>query len=157
MDLSALPITYRGVIHDRFRDENDHMNVAWYVYLFDQAAEGFFQLFGLDRAYREANQASTFALEQHIRYLREVRIGQAVTVRSRAVARSAKRFHFMQFLVIDEGGVLAATEEAVGTHMDMVIRRTSPMPPHITAAYDRMLDEHMRLPWPAPVCGAMKP
>lgn len=156
MDLSSLPITYRAVIPDAFRDENDHMNVMWYVHLFDQAAGGFFQLFGFDRAYFEANQASTFALEQHVRYLREVRIGQAVTVRARAVSRSAKRFHFMQFLVIDEGGVLAATEEAVGTHMDMRVRRTSPMPSDIAATYDRILAEHARLPWPAPVCGAMR-
>ena len=156
MDLSALPITYRAVIPDSFRDENDHMNVMWYVHLFDQAAGGFFQLFGIDRAYCEANRASTFALEQHVRYLREVRIGQAVTVRSRAVARSAKRFHFVQFLVIDETGELAATEEAVGTHMDMRLRRTAPMPPQISAAYDRILEEHARLPWPAPLCGVMR-
>jgi acyl-CoA thioester hydrolase len=156
MDLTPLPITYRAVIPDTFRDENNHMNVMWYVHLFDQAAGGFFPLFGIDRAYCEANLASTFALEHHIRYLREVRIGQAVTVRSRAVGRSAKRFHFMQFLVIDESGELAATEEAVGTHMDMQVRRTSPMPPHIVAAYERILEAHARLPWPAPICGVMK-
>lgn len=156
MDLTALPITYRAVIPDAFRDENDHMNVMWYVHLFDQAAGGFFKLFGFDRAYFEANQASTFALEQHVRYLREVRIGQAVTVRSRAVGRSAKRFHFMQFLTIDENGVLAATEEAVGTHMDMRARRTSPMPQAIAARYDALLVEHTQLPWPAPVCGVMR-
>lgn len=157
MDISTLPITYRAVIPDSFRDENDHMNVTWYVYLFDQAAGGFFDLFGINRGYCEANLASTFALEQHVRYLREVRIGQAVTVRSRAVARSAKRFHFMQFLMIDETSVLAATEEAVGTHMDMRARRTSPMPASISAAYDRILEVHSRLSWPAPVCGAMSP
>ena len=156
MDLTALPITGRAVIPDAFRDENDHMNVTWYVHLFDQAAGGFFKMFGIDRAYCEANQASTFALEQHIRYLREVRIGQAVTVRARAVGRSAKRFHFMQFLVIEETSMLAATEEAVGTHMDMRARRTAPMPPSIAAAYDRILEDHARLPWPAPVCGVMR-
>jgi acyl-CoA thioester hydrolase len=156
MDLSALPITYRAVIPDSYRDENDHMNVMWYVYLFDQAAGEFFKLFGIDRAYCEANQASTFALEQHIRYLREVRIGQSVTVRARAVGRSAKRFHFIQFLTIDDGDVLAATEESVGTHMDMRLRRTSPIPTSIAAAFDRTLLEHAKLDWPAPVCGLMR-
>lgn len=156
MDLTALPVTHRSVIPERFRDDNDHMNVAWYVYLFDQSAEEFFKLFGLDRAYRETTQCSTFALEQHLRYLREVRIGQAVTIRCRAVARSAKRFHFMQFMILDESGELAATEESLGTHVDMRIRRTSPMPPQVTAAFDRLVEEHSRQPWPAPVCGAMK-
>src|SRR5262249_42426347 len=130
--------------------------VMWYVHLFDQGAGGFFQMFGIDRAYCEANQASTFALEQHVRYLREVRVGQAVTVRARAVGRSAKRFHFMQFLVIDETGVLAGPGGAAGAHRDRRARRTAPIPPAIAAAYDRILEEHARLPWPAPVCGVMK-
>jgi acyl-CoA thioester hydrolase len=157
MDLTALPVTHRAVIPVTYQDENGHMNVMWYTHLFDRAAGAFFDLFGLNPAYFAAHQAGTFALEQHTRYLAEVRVGKHITVRTRALGRSAKRLHFMQFMTLDAGGVLAATEENVGTHMDMRVRRSSPMPAEVAAAYDRLLAEHARLAWTAPVCGVMRP
>jgi acyl-CoA thioester hydrolase len=157
MDWKSLPIHHRAVIPESYLDENNHMNVMWYTHLFDRAVGGFFDAFGFDREYCEANQASSFALEQHTRYLAEVRVGHRVTVRTRALGRSAKRVHFLQFLSIDDTDTLAATAEFIGTHVDMKVRRTSPFPVHLAAAYDRILAEHLRLPWPAPVCGVMKP
>lgn len=157
MDLNALPITYRASIPESYLDEMGHMNVMWYTHLFSQAMGGIFGAIGLTRAYFEANRAGSFALEAHIRYLREVRAGMNVTVRTRLVGRSAKRFHILHFLVIDEGNVPAATGEFVGTHIDMTVRRSSPFPESITATYDRILAEHSALEWEPPLCGVMKP
>jgi acyl-CoA thioester hydrolase len=112
---------------------------------------------GLNRAYFEGNRAGSFALAQHFRYLKEVRAGQHVTIRSRVLGRSAKRWHTIHFMSIDELDTLAATCEVVQAHVDMTLRRTSPMPPAITAAIDRLIAEHARLGWEAPACGAMKP
>jgi acyl-CoA thioester hydrolase len=157
MDLTELPITYRAVIPEAYLDEMGHMNVMWYTHLFSQATGSLFDLFGFNRAYFEANQAGAFALEIHIRYLAEVRVGHAVTVRSRLLGRSAKRLHYLHFMVRDEGEVLSATEECIGTHVDMRVRRSVPLPEVITEAFDRILAEHGRLAWPPPVCGVMKP
>jgi acyl-CoA thioester hydrolase len=157
MDLTPLPVTHRAVIPEAYLDEMGHMNVMWYTHLFSQAAWGLFQMVGLDRAYFAAHGAGSFALAQHFRYLKEVRGGQHVTLRSRVLGRSAKRWHTIHFMTIDELGVLAATAEVVSTHVDLTVRRSSPMPPGVTAAIDRLLAEHTRLGWDAPVCGAMKP
>jgi len=157
VDVSELPITLQATVPEEYLDDMGHMNVMWYIHLFSRAAGEFFRLFGLTDDYFTAHQAGTFALEMHVRYLAEVRLGQRVVVRSRALGRSAKRFHFMHFMVHADSGVLAATEEAVGTHVDLRTRRTSPMPPEVAAALDRLIAEHRRLPWEAPVCGVMKP
>ena len=157
MDLTPLPVTHRAVIPEAYLDEMGHMNVTWYTHLFSQAAWGMFRMVGLDEAYFAANRSGTFALAQHYRYLREVRLGQHVTLRSRVLGRTAKRWHTIHFMTIDEPGVLAATAEAVSTHVDMAVRRSSPMPPAVAAAIDRLLTEHTRLGWDAPVCGAIKP
>ena len=87
MDLSALPVTHRAVIPDAYLDEMGHVNVMWYTHLFSQAAWGFFQMVGLTIEYFEANRAGSFALAQHFRYLKEVRLGQHVTLRSRVLGR----------------------------------------------------------------------
>ena len=156
MDLSALPVTHRAVIPESYLDAMGHMNVMWYTRLFSLGAWGLFQTVGLTRAYFETNRAGSFALEQHFRYLKEVRVGQNVTIRSRVLGRSAKRWHLIHFMTIDELDALAATAEDVHTHVDLTVRRSSPMPPEVAAAIDRLLAEHTQLDWAAPVCGAMK-
>lgn len=157
MDLTTLPITHRAVIPESYLDEMGHMNVMWYTHLFSMGAWGLFQMVGLTMDYFKANQAGSFALSQHFDYLKEVRLGQHVTIRSRVLGRTAKRWHSIHFMTIDETEVLAATSEGVSTHVDLKIRRSSPMPPAITDAIDRLLEEHARLKWDPPVCGAMKP
>ena len=133
------------------------MNVMWYTHLFSQSAWGLFQMVGLSEAYFATSRAGSFALAQHFRYLKEVRLGQHVTLRSRVLGRSARRWHTIHFMTIDELDALAATAEAVSTHVDMTVRRSSPMPPAVTDAIDRLLIEHASLDWDAPVCGALKP
>jgi acyl-CoA thioesterase FadM len=156
MDLTTLPITHRALIPESYLDEMGHMNVMWYTHLFSYGAWGLFQMVGMTEDYFQKNNAGSFALEQHFKYLKEVRVGQHVTIRSRVVGRSAKRWHLVHFMIIDELDVLAAIAECVHTHVDMTVRRSSPMPPTITDAIDRLLAEHTKLTWAAPVCGTMK-
>jgi acyl-CoA thioesterase FadM len=104
-----------------------------------------------------ANQAGSFALETHTRYLSEVTIGSQVTVRTRLLGRTPKRIHFMHFMSIDGTGALAATQEHIGAHIDMRVRRMAPFADELLVRYDAILAEHDRLPWEAPVCGSMKP
>jgi len=156
-DLEALPVGLRVVIPDDYSDANCHMNVMWYTHLFSRSLEDFFRHVGLTYEYFAANQVSTFALASHTRYFNEVRVGQQVTVRTRAIGRSDRRFHLLHLMTNDDRQVLAATMEGVGTHVDMRLRKSSPFPEAVAAAFDRMLQEHNALPWPPLLCGALKP
>lgn len=156
MNLTALPATYQATIPPEYRDEMGHMNVMWYAHLADRATFSFFKSFGYDEAYFRDYHAGAFALVTHYRYLAEVRIGQSVTIRTRALGRSAKRFHFVHFMTIDEmQDKLACTIETMGTHMDMRTRRSSEMAPQIAEAYDCILAEHRKLSWLPPLCGSI--
>jgi len=157
LNLSSLPVTHRAVIPEDFIDGFGHVNVMWYTHLFTEGAGGLFRLVGLTREHFTANRAASFALAQHFRYLKEVRLGQHVTLHSRVLGRSAKRWHMIHFMTIDEPDMLAATAEVVSTYLDMTVRRSAVMPAVITDAIDRLLTEHASLGWDAPVCGAMKP
>ncbi len=155
MDLSPLPVTYQAVIPKDYLDEMGHMNVMWYTHLFDQATWNFFSSFRMDLAYFENANAGAFALEQHTRFLAEVRQGQSVKLQTRALGRSSKRIHFMHFMRVEEGDLLAATTELIGIHIDQSTRRSSPLPAHIAAAFDQLLVPHRQLDWEAPACGVM--
>jgi acyl-CoA thioester hydrolase len=154
-DLESLPVGYQMQIPESYLDEFKHMNVMWYTRLFSSGLDEVFTRVGLTMEYFEANYAGTFALEAHIRYFNEVRVGQRITVRTRVIGRSDKRFHFLHFMSNDDTQKLASTSEVIGTHVDLRIRRSAPFPPNVAAAFDRLIAEHAALPWPAPVCGAM--
>ncbi|MEM7110889.1 MAG: thioesterase family protein [Chloroflexota bacterium] len=155
--LSTLPIYYRKTVPHEYLDEMGHMNVRWYMAIFDDAAYPFFASFGMHIDYYKQEKAGGFALRQFVNYLAEVRVGETVVVRTRLLGRSAKRIHFMHFLINETKGKLAATMEGLGSHADLTIRRTSPYPPHIAAQIDVILDEQSKLDWDAPVCGVIKP
>ncbi len=112
---------------------------------------------GLTRLIFARTYGGAFALETHVRYLSEVHVGWNVTIRSRAIGRSEKRFHFMHFMTVDESGKLAATQEHIAAHIDMRERRMAPMPPEIAAQFDALVERQNQLGWEAPVCGAMTP
>jgi acyl-CoA thioester hydrolase len=155
--LQPLPVTQRAVIPESYLDLMGHMNVMWYVHLFSNAMWNMFERIGIDDSYRAGHHAGVFAIEQHMRYFKEVRVGNHVTVRSRLLGRSAKRLHVIHFMTIDEDDdALAAVGEFVATHVDMKERRSAPFPPSITEAIDRLLAEHSQFEWDPPVCGAMK-
>lgn len=154
--LADLPLVYRAVAPEDFRDINDHMNVRGYLALYDDAGLPLFAQFGLDTAYFQAGAATTFDLEHHIHYLSEVGIGDTLAFRARLVGRSPKRLHYLLFMVNETRAALASILEVLNTHVDRGTRRTAPYPEAVAARMDAMLARHAGLDWPAPVCGAIR-
>ena len=154
--IEQLLLTYEETIPDTYLDEMGHMNVMWYTHLFSQAMRGTFRYVGIDPDYMEANQPGTFALESHVHYLSEVRVGQRVAVYSRVISRSSKRIHVMHFMINRDKQDLAAIFEAVSTHTDMSVRRSSPLPAFAVERIDQLIAEQTGLGWEAPVCGVIR-
>ena len=155
-ELSPLPITNEATIDEEYLDSNRHMNVSWYLHLFNQATGGMHKWLGFDWGQLKADGAGTFILEGHIRYLAETLVGEHVTLRTRLIARSAKRVQFLHFMFNDDKQTLAATYEKVVAHMDMSTRRMSPYPGPIAKQLDEVLAQHQALDWDPPVCGVMQ-
>ena len=155
--ITQLPVDYRCTIPESYLDRMGHMNVQWYMALFNYAIPNFCNSFGIGMAYFKSRKNGVFALKHHLQYLAEVRVGETVTMHTRLLGRSAKRLHFMQFMVNETTGKLACTIEVLNSHIDLTIRRTSPYPPDITEQIDLLLAKHQQLDWDAPVCGAIKP
>lgn len=156
-ELAQLPLLHRAVIPPDYLDAMEHMNVRWYMALFDEGAWRFFASFGMDAEYYRTRQAGGFALKHFIQYFAEVRVGETVAIRGRVLGRTAKRVHFMLFMVNETTDKLAATLEALGSHADMRIRRTAPYPDDLAARLDALIAEQSVLTWDAPVCGIIAP
>ncbi len=156
-EVRKLPLIHQATIPEEYLDAMGHMNVMWYTHLFSVSMGELFQLFGLTWDYMEQNHVGTFALETHIRYLSEVRVGQTVEVHSRMLGRTEKRFHVMHIMTNQTKNDVSATFEVVGGYVSMETRRMDVIPENIAAQIDEMVDEHRELHWNAPVTGIMHP
>lgn len=155
--ITALAPIYEMVIPPEYRDENGHMNVRWYMAIFDDAGYPMAKQVGISWEYHQAHGTGGFDLEHHIHYLREVHIGDRVVVYPRFVARSAKRMHYLLFMVNHSRGTLAAIFECINSFADLTQRRTAPFPLPIAEKLDAFIAQHNALDWDAPICGVMRP
>jgi acyl-CoA thioester hydrolase len=147
--LERLPLTHRQTIPESYLDAMGHMNISWSTWRFGAGL-------GMDEAYFRREQAGAFALQQFVRYLAEVRVGQSVAIYTRLLGRSAKRLHVLHFMVNESQGALASTLEMLGGHMDLTVRRMAPFPPDIAGRLDALLAQHAELDWEAPMCGLIE-
>ncbi|MBT3769845.1 MAG: thioesterase family protein, partial [Acidiferrobacteraceae bacterium] len=74
-------------------DYNGHMNVAYYVMAFDHGVDQFMQQMGITPQYLEREKSSTFTLEMHINYLRELRLGDPIRLTCQLLNVDSKRVH----------------------------------------------------------------
>ena len=137
-------------IRKEWLDYNDHLNVAYYVLIFDMAGVALFDHLGMGEAYSRETGGSWVVLESHVTYDREVLPDDIVAVDSRIIDHDAKRLHLyheMHKVGADEGP--AATCEQMTMFFDLKARRSAPFPEHVAAAIDGIAGDHAALPRPA--------
>jgi acyl-CoA thioester hydrolase len=129
-------ITYTGVVCAWYLDHMGHMNVQFYVHLFDQATWVLFDQSELSTAYFLESGTGMAALEQHLNYKREVFAGTVVTIDSQVLAVTEKTVRFIHTMRDNKGVV--ATSEILGTHFDRTAHKSTPFPPAARARLQKM-------------------
>src|SRR3546814_18338001 len=89
------------------------MNLAYYMLAFDHATDAFFDHLGLGEAYLADSNCSTFTLEAHITYERELMADAPMRFETQLLAHDARRLHYMHFMYHEEAGFLASTNDLV--------------------------------------------
>lgn len=109
-------------------DYNGHMNLAYYVLVFDHATDALLDRVGLGAAYREATGGSVFVAEAHVIYRSEVLAGEDLRVASRVVDVDEKRLRLFHEMTAGDDRRPAAGIELMILHVDLASRRTRPFP-----------------------------
>jgi len=122
-----------GVVLPEWIDANGHMNLAYYVVLFDLATDAMYDVLGVGQAYRDATGNSTFTAEAHTLYEREVRVGERVRVVPHLLGADAKRLHYFHEMFHAESGHRVAAQELLALHIDLSIRRVAAFPDDLAA------------------------
>ena len=155
MDTDGLLELHREVVRPEYIDWNGHMNVAYYVLVFDHATDALFDHIGLDEAYRKERDFTTFTLEAQVTYQREVLEGDPLRITTQLLDYDHKRAHYFHRMHHAEEGWLAATNELLSLHIDTRKRRSAPFPDDILARWAEIHEAHAALPRPPEAGRAM--
>ena len=147
----VIPILHRETVQPDWIDYNGHMNLAYYVLVFDHATDALQDVVGLDAAYRAATGGSVFVVEAHLTYDNEVTLGEEMRVRTRVLDVDEKRLHLFHEMSAGNDDRLAATNELMILHVDLASRRTAPFPASVLAHLERLKAAHATLPPPPQV------
>lgn len=137
-----------GRVLPEWIDVNGHMNVAWYVLAFDQAVDALFAGFGVTDDYIRSGAGSTFAVECHVTYQRELKEGDPYRVTADVLAYDEKRVHQFQRMYHATEGWLAATAEWMNLHVSLETRRVAPWPANVLRSVERFTQRQHSGGWP---------
>jgi acyl-CoA thioester hydrolase len=146
MDFPTPFAAHAEAVRPDWIDYNGHMNLAYYVLVFDHATDALFDALGVGAQYRHEAELSLFAVESHVLYTRELALGDPIRVESRLLGVDDKRLHFGHEMFHGTGGWRAATIELMSVHVDLRQRRTTPFPADRRQGLDRAAAAHAALP-----------
>jgi acyl-CoA thioester hydrolase len=146
--MSSHVVEYEDVVRPEWIDSNGHMNLAYYVVVFDLATDKLYAHLGIGDAYREASGNSCFTAETHTLYEREVHLGDRLLVRTWLLGADTKRLHYFHEMFHAESGERSAVQELMALHIDMGIRRVAPFPEERRLALAEAVARHKPAPLP---------
>ncbi len=135
-------------IEPQWIDYNGHLNMAYYNVMLDRAIDELWLRLGIGPAYMRERHGSTFTAECHVRYLREIHLGDPVQVSVILLDADEKRLHTFEELRHASEGWLSATSENMTVHIDMAARKVAPFPPDISERIRAVANAHASIPRP---------
>ena len=121
----GLPV-WRGGVNTWECDDMGHMNVRFYVARAVEGLAGLAAALGLEGAFRPNAEATLLIREQHIRFLREARPGDALHMTAGVIDLGEADARFLQLLIHSRTGELAASFQTVVAHVTAREERAFP-------------------------------
>jgi acyl-CoA thioester hydrolase len=145
----AAPLEVHGAsVLPEWIDYNGHLNMAYYVLMFDNATDRFFDLIDLGADYVREQEHSAFVLETHVTYQQEVALDDPLRFVFQLIDADEKRLHYYFEMYHATQGYLASTSEQIALHVSLDARRSTPFPAAMMQRIDMFLTAHANLPRP---------
>ena len=113
------------IIKKEWTDYNKHMNVAYYVLVFDEAWEVMLQKFKMGENSAKTAEMSTMVVETYITYKSEVKEGEEVDIFLNYFNHDKKRLHYRLEMFQKSSKKLSATIELLSLYVDLKKRKVS--------------------------------
>jgi acyl-CoA thioester hydrolase len=113
------------IIKKEWTDYNNHMNMAYYVLVFDQIWEIILEKFKMGEQSAKSTKMSTMVVETHTTYNNEVKEGDEVDINLTFFDHDKKRLHFKMEMIEKSSKKLSATLEMLSLYIDLDKRRVT--------------------------------
>ena len=129
-------------IINEWTDYNGHMNLAFYILVFDKGAEKILSKFKMGEQSAKTTKKSTMAVESHTTYNNEVKENEEVDVYLSYFNHDKKRLHYKLEMYEKSKNILSATTEVVSLYIDLNIRKVAEFENEKAMIMDQFIDEN---------------
>ncbi|MDB2514789.1 thioesterase family protein [Candidatus Pelagibacter bacterium] len=113
------------IIKKEWTDYNNHMNMAYYVLVFDQVWEVMLEKFKMGENSAKTTNMSTMVVETYTTYNNEVKEGNEVEINLTFFDHDKKRLHYKMEMIEKSSRKLSATLEMLSLYIDLSKRKVS--------------------------------
>ena len=131
-----------GRVKSEWTDYNGHMNLAFYIHLFDSAWEVLLQKFKIGEDSAKIEKRTTFAVETHTTYDMEVRVDDEVDMNLLFIDFDKKRIVYKLEMIHKKEQYLAATTEVCSLYVDLGARKVTEFEESKKILIQKFIDEN---------------
>jgi acyl-CoA thioester hydrolase len=107
-------------------DYNDHMNVAYYLLIFDKfGADNLNRMFKMGEESAKSTGMSTMIVETNITYNQELKLDDEVDINLLYFDHDKKRLQYKMEMINKKEGYLASTFEALALYVNLNTRKVT--------------------------------
>ena len=120
----SVPLTSKIIIKD-WIDYNGHMNLSYYILVFDMGAEVILSKFQMGEQAAKTTKRSTMVVETHTNYIKEVKENDQVIISLSHIDHDKKRLHYKLEMYEKSENILSATTEVLALYINLDERKVS--------------------------------
>ena len=140
--------TWQGGVKEEWCDYNGHLNLAYYIVIFDLATDVFYDAIGFGESYKNITNNSWFTAESHVCYLSEMFANTEVNCTTQIIGFDSKRMHYFHRMYKEIDNQLVATSELMALHVNLNQRKVTEAPSEKFETLSRLFNEHQYFPKP---------
>ena len=134
-------LTTKKIIKE-WTDYNNHMNLSYYILVFDKGAEVFLSKFKMGEHSAKTTKKSTMVVETHTTYNNEVKENEDVDVFLTHFNHDKKRIHYKLEMYEKTKNILSATTEVLSLYIDLNLRKVTEFEDEKTKIMDHFINEN---------------
>ena len=129
-------------ILEEWVDYNNHLNMAYYVLIFDKAWEVALEKFQMGERAAKTSERSTMVVETNTKYISEVKEGEEVDIMLTYFDHDKKRLHLKMEIIEKKTKKLSASMEWISLYIDLSVRKVAEFEPEKVKIMDKFIQEN---------------
>jgi acyl-CoA thioester hydrolase len=121
-------VSAEGFVQSDWIDQMGHMNIEYYMHIFNRAAGGYFSALGFGHEMMRRHRWGAFGMGSRVKYLREMKQGERYITKTAATSLQRKTVTYRHTIYAADGKTECATCDHSSLFVDWETRKSIPLP-----------------------------